>query len=349
MLVPHVPPTWQAWEISPARVKPLKSTRKPGGTEIAIEPFGLTAAVVFTPDLSTDGAVVRFQDLQRKMRGAAAKWAHELAQDEFGKVQKVQAELEQMGHAPQGVAELLQRAQRSLDEVAALRTQGRYEDAYTESQRAMQSLRILMRAQWQRATAPLTAPTASPFAVSFYTLPQHWRFWNQLTQTRPSPNVLPGGNFELSPSEVAPGWLVQETPTLDPVAGAARRTADAARQGKQALMLEVAPTNPETAPQALERTFLALHSPAVNLPSGSLVRVSAWVNIPQPLQGSPDGALLYDSAGGEPLAVRLNHEPNWRQIVLYRRVPPEGKIHVSMALTGLGKVYFDDVKIEPLK
>jgi hypothetical protein len=30
-------------------------------------------------------------------------------------------------------------------------------------------------------------------------------------------------------------------------------------------------------------------------------------------------------------------------------VPASGKIHVSLALTGLGKAYFDDVRIEPLR
>ena len=38
----------------------------------------------------------------------------------------------------------------------------------------------------------------------------------------------------------------------------------------------------------------------------------------------------------------------WKKFILYREVPASGTISVTMALTGLGKVYFDDVRIEPL-
>ena len=101
-------------------------------------------------------------------------------------------------------------------------------------------------------------------------------------------------------------------------------------------------------PRALERTFLALHSPAVKLEPGSLVRISAWVRVPKPITGSTDGALLYDSAGGEPLALRFVGTQKWKKFTLYRRVPASGTLHVTMALTGLGTVFFDDVRVEPL-
>ena len=38
----------------------------------------------------------------------------------------------------------------------------------------------------------------------------------------------------------------------------------------------------------------------------------------------------------------------WTKHVLDRRVPASGVINVTLALTGLGAVYFDDVRIEPL-
>jgi hypothetical protein len=105
----------------------------------------------------------------------------------------------------------------------------------------------------------------------------------------------------------------------------------------------------------LERAFLAVESPAVRLPPGTLVRVSGWVKIPREREivGSVDGALLYDDAGGEPLGVRLVNTRDgtksvWKQFHLYRRVPATGRISVTLALTGLGVVYFDDIRIEPL-
>ena len=101
-------------------------------------------------------------------------------------------------------------------------------------------------------------------------------------------------------------------------------------------------------PQALERTFLAVDSAAAQLPPGLLVRVSFWAKVPLPIQASADGVVVYDSAGGEPLGVRITWSPTWKHYHLYRRVPASGKIAVTFALTGLGTAFFDDVRIEPM-
>ena len=59
--------------------------------------------------------------------------------------------------------------------------------------------------------------------------------------------------------------------------------------------------------------------------------------------------LFYDDAGGEPLGVRvIGAAGEWKQFHLYRRVPASGQMAVTLALTGLGVAYFDDVRIEPL-
>ena len=78
------------------------------------------------------------------------------------------------------------------------------------------------------------------------------------------------------------------------------------------------------------------------------MRISGWVRIPKAITASADGALFYDSAGGEPLAIRLLGPTEWKQFTLYREVPSSGSIYVTLAMTGLGTVYFDDVRIEPL-
>jgi hypothetical protein len=80
------------------------------------------------------------------------------------------------------------------------------------------------------------------------------------------------------------------------------------------------------------------------------VQISAWVKVYWPgIKASVDGALLYDSAGGEALGVRMTGETKgWKKYTLYRRVPPSGSVNVTLALTGMGKVYFDEVRIEPM-
>jgi hypothetical protein len=193
---------------------------------------------------------------------------------------------------------------------------------------------------------------SSPYAVSFVTLPRHYQFRDQILHLQAGRNVLPYGDFELPPEQVPAGWFLQEVPTLDRVVTLARRVDKRTMkpyQGKQCLMLKVTPEDKLLPPLALERTFLAIRSPEVRLPPGTIVRISSWVKVPEGVGSSADGAMLYDSAGGEPLAVRIPIAlPQWHRITLYRQVPASGTISVTVALTGLGTAYFDDIRIEPL-
>jgi hypothetical protein len=348
LVVPQVPATTQAWEVTPGRVRSFPSQRVIGGTQVKLHDFSMTAAIVFTADLGPTGLVVRFQDQQRRMSRVAAQWANDQAREELTKVEQVHAALEKLGHTLPDGTQLLEKARDALNKGLEHRRNGQHAEAYSDAQTALRALRSYMRAHWDRAVKYLDSPVASPYAVSFYTLPRHWQMWEQMRQSRPAANVLPDGDFEAPPERVPPGWLVQEVPSLDPVVPVARRVTEKPHEGRQCLMLQINAKDPLLPPLALERTFLALHSPAVRLRPGTLVRVSAWVRIPVGVGSTSDGALFYDSVGGEPLAVRLTGRTDWKKYTLYRRVPASGTINVTLALTGLGTVYFDDVRIEPL-
>jgi hypothetical protein len=347
--VPQVMGSAQAWTVSPGEVRSLKTERVVGGTAVTLREFSLTGAVVFTSDLSPSGLVAQFQDRQRIMAPDAAKYAHEQAQEELAKVEKVQAELDELGVKLKDGEQLLAKSRAFIESCATNRRNGDYPEAYADAGRALRPLRILMRAQWERAVRELDTPTASPYAVSFFTLPRHWKFYQELTSLKPGSNVLPGGDFELPMDRQMEGWVLDAPQPLDDVVTKAERVTADAKTGKQALMLEMLPTDSVKPPGALERSFVAINSPAVKLPPGSDVQISGWVKIPQKITGSVDGVLFFDSAGGEPLAVRLtDKQKDWKKFTLYRRVPPSGTINVSMVLTGIGRVYFDDVRIEPL-
>ncbi len=348
--VPQVPANCQAWEVLPGRLRSYKTDRVLGGTQVILRDFNLTTALVFTPDLGPTGLVVRFQEQQRRMRKAAAQWSHDLAEEELAKALQVQAELAKAGQVLPDGESLAAKAREWLDRCKAQRRNGEFAEAYTSAQIALQAVRFLMRAHWDQATRGLSAPVASPYAVSVFTLPRHYQFVEEVRRQRPEANALPEGDFETPPGQEMPGWKAQAVPPLDDVQMAAERVAEFPHGGKQCLRLQVSPRQPQLAPQVVERTFVAIHTPAVRLPPGTLVKISAWMRIPKAILGSADGALLYDSAGGEPLAVRLVEATGleWKNYTLYRRVPASGAINVTMALTGLGTVYFDDVKIEPL-
>jgi hypothetical protein len=350
ILVPQVPPGMQPWEVSPGYVRSLRWERTTGGVEVRLPEFSLTGAIVFTSDPGNPaGLVPRFQEQQRRMCKVAAQWSHDQAEEEIAKVEHVYEQLDQGGHALPDGKELLKKAHGFLDSCETLRRNGDYTEAYLEAQRALRPLRILMRGAWEKAVKGLdNTPVASPYALSYYTLPRHWEFWQEVQQRRAGSNVLPDGDFEAANDQAPEGWVMEEVPSLDDVTVSAKRVKDDPKVGKQCLLVEIKPKDGTKPPVVLERTYLAIHSPAVRLLPGTLVKISAWVKIPDEIGASTDGALFFDSVGGEPLALRMTAKTGWKQYVVYRKVPASGTINVTMALQGLGKVYFDDVRIEPL-
>jgi len=346
LVVPEAPLGTQPWQITPVEVRSLEHERVVGGTRIAIPEFSLTTAILFTSDNSPTGILDFFQNRVRHQRETAAQWAKELAQVELAKVTRVNEQLEAAGHSLPDGAELIKNAHSYFERCLQAWENHDYRRAYQDAERVLRPLRILMREQWKMAIRGLSTPVASPYAVSFYTLPIHWRFMDAVHRATFASNVLPGGDFELGPESVPHAWSPQET-TIDKVTLESRRVMDQAKEGRRCLMLKVTPQNPEAVPQALERTFLGINTPAVRLAPGTLVQISGWVRIPAPIKASPDGALFYDSPGGEPLGVRVTGTTGWTKFTLYRRVPDSGLISITLALTGIGTVYYDDIRIEP--
>ncbi len=396
---PPMPQSMGAWEVTPGDVQNRKTQRLPGSTNVTLPEFGLTAAIVFTANTEL---VARFQAQAKGRRQLAAQWAHDMAAYELDKVTRVQDELERLGHTLPDAKSLVADAQRRLKQSRSLWDSHAYAEAYREAQRALRPVRILMRAQWEKAVRGMDSPVTSPYAASFFTLPRHWQFMDQVRAARVADNVLPGGDFESLPLRPEQAWHLRDSAGLDDVEPVAQRVAEATapeekkeppdakdaksakgakdgpgpdkkptdpatktatasqdanapkivhaqpHEGKQCAMLSIRPKAGRPRPLALERTLVALDSPEVRLPPGTLVQVSGWVCIPAPITASPDGALLIDSAGGDAMAVRLVDATSWKKFTVYRRVPASGTMRLTLALTGLGTVYFDDIRIEPL-
>jgi hypothetical protein len=352
LTIPQLPRDVLGWEVTPGDVRGLRLKRVVGGTEVTVGEFGLTTALVFTADVFL---VKRFQEQCHDQRQVAAQWTYELALQELEKVVRIERDLELSGHKLPDGPQLLKDAETRLHKAKEHWDNRLFSECYHEAQRALRPVRIMMRAQWDKATDPkaLDTPVASPYAVSFYTLPRHWQLMDKTKNLSPGANLLAGGGFEADPSQVQAAWQLEDL-SLDPVDMRAERLTPEKKsniepkEGKQYLKLRVQARNAEAPPTTLEGTYLAITSPPVRLPPGTLVQISGWVNVPEDLGGSADGALFFDSAGGEPLAVRLTTATKWKKFTLYRRVPAEGSITVTLALTGLGTVYFDDVRIEAL-
>lgn len=347
LTVPQVPIGTSAWEITAGELRSLPTERVAGGTRLTIPEFGLTSAVLFTADNGPTGILVRLQDQVRQSRKLAAQWAHDLAAVQLDKVERVQQELARLGRSVPDAANLLDDARKRLGRAEEFWNINDYRQAYAEACRAVRPLGILMRAEWRQAVDSLAAPVASPYAVSYFTLPRHWQFMEGLHRGGFGENLLSQGGFETAHDDGA--WTATQA-ALDPLELTARVVSDEPYEGKHCLLLEARarPGTPE--PAALERAFLSVTSSPISLAPGTPVRISGWVRLPAPVAASVDGVLVYDNSGGEPLALRLwRPAEKWKPFQLYRTVPDSGTLTVTVALTGLGKVYFDDLRIEPLK
>jgi hypothetical protein len=365
--VPQVPQSAQAWAISPADVHHLKPERVWPGLKVTLKEFGLTAAILFTSDTALIG---RLQDQVRARRQIVAERSYELAEYELEKVARIQEQLATLGKGLPEAPILLQDARKRLKHAKELWENRVFAEAYSEAQRALRPLRLLMRAQWEKAVRGLDSPVAIPYAVSYYTLPRHWPMLDLVRSSVAGENLLPSGDFEDVPGRKQESWLVDDKAPLDDVELIFDRVGQLAPpkefakddnlkfspyafsagpvEKKKCIMLQIRPRGLKLPPQALDRTHLAVTSPAVHLQPGTLVQISAYIDLPTTIKASADGALFYDNAGGEPLAIRVTQAMGWKKFTLYRRVPSNGIIQVTLALTGLGTVLFDDIRVEPL-
>jgi hypothetical protein len=93
----------------------------------------------------------------------------------------------------------------------------------------------------------------------------------------------------------------------------------------------------------------AVRSPAIPVRARDFVRVRVLVKMPRAITSGSKGLIVRDSLGGELLQFRTTEAiTDWREVVLYRRVPEDGEISVLLGLAGQGIAYFDDLRIEVL-
>jgi hypothetical protein len=217
--VPLIEDGADPWRISPAGVECLRNNAKKvtGGTELTIPEFDLVAPIVFTSDQTQNGLVVWWQDYARRYGKLAAKWAIDLAAEEHDKVLAVHTKLAEMGVTVPGADKLFEQSVRFHRSAQQNFAADLYDKAFADAHRALRPLRVVMRDHWERATATLDVPTASPFAVSYFSLPKHWALFQEIQATKPGQSVLPGGQFEVAgqipeggvPVDQIPGWTAR--------------------------------------------------------------------------------------------------------------------------------------------
>jgi hypothetical protein len=346
LLVPGVPEAHRAWEIGAAGLRPLKTRRVTGGVSITLETFHSQGMVLFSGEPAVTAHVQeRVREVAPLMLASARGRAAGVLAAGSSLLGRLPATA--LGTLP--AATMLSTAQQDALEAESLLATDPA-TALTKFHRAIAIGSQVERLAWERGVLATGSMVASPLSASDATLAEHWRFIEALAATSQGPSFLPGGSMERLDELSGNGW--RHFAIQDP---AVRTAVEVTRgnpfEGAGCLTIRAVAANPAEPPVVLETPPVWITTPPLSAPPGKLVEIEAQVAVDEPIRGSVDGLLVFDSLGGPALAERVGQTKGWRRLVLYRIVPADTTepLVVTFALTGLGTARLDAVAIRVIE
>lgn len=344
IVVPGVPISDRAYQITLSGLKQLRATPGSGGTRITIEDAGIATAVVLTQD------PLVIHHLHRTLTASqqeVARLRFDMAVRRHATTVNVDRELAIRSHPLDGSTERLDEAQSNLEQARRMLESGNFADVHRFSTRAESLLARVRRGHWEQTTAAFPSPAASPCISRFSTLPLHWSVAERIRRGSFSPNYLAAGDMENLRVMLDAGWRQQRRLPSGIEADVALSIREP-HSGRSSTRLAAWVANPKEAPAVLERPPVWITSSPVPVKQGQIVRVHGWVNVPARLIGTADGLHVFDSVGGPELGDRIRITQGWREFTLYRSVPENGQLTLTFALTGLGEASIDSVSVHLL-
>ncbi len=347
--VPGVPETDEAYRLGEDGLQRMRQERGTG-MRITLEGSHEVSAVVLTQDRLVINFLARQINTARQQRDELAR---DIAAQMYAAVVETHQQLltgtpaaSLTSHAIEGQS--LSQARSELQHFERLVEGGGHERAYEFLQRGLQQLAATRYDDWRPAADSFPTPVASPLCVSFFALPHHHALSQRLRGAVWGPNALAGGDFENLQLLQSSGWrnLVGQQPELGPLwnCRCTRPTPAALPYACSA-----GPTQTDQAPVTLESPPISIISAPVPVQTGQILRIHGWARVPSPIQGSMDGLVIYDSLAGVDLAERIHETNDWREFTLYRAAPHDGSVTMTLALTGIGEAWLDDVTVNLLE
>ena len=332
-----------AYEITTTGVRSLTRKRVTGGVEVTIPRFDQTSAIILTADRRT---IAQLKERAGKMAPASARLFVRLSAAKLKRVRAVNEQLAKLGVRQPDAPQLLHQAGLHVAAASSALEAKSYQSARREAENGMQLLRILQRAHWNDAVRSLPAPVATPYAVCFQSLPAHYRLLASYGNSKANErgNLLPTGDFEDFDKMTVEGW--KHTQNSHPALRAVAELYPKGKRGQYSLRLVAAPIPGKEVPVYLSRPVVTVRTPSINVRKGQIVRISGWANVTTAITGHPNGAMLYDSIGGQTRAMRWNAKTGWRRFTLLREAKESGPMRVTLVLHGMGEVRFDDLRID---
>jgi hypothetical protein len=341
LVIPGTPSSLHAYRLSTLGTEPLTHRRVTGGTHVALEGAGTCSLVVLTQDPLVLG---RMAKALAALENQQSRLHYDIT------TRKLEFTAEALGRLPLNAfpqtAQNMQLASSNMERAIRLLSANDRRSAEKFIVEADAQLSAVQRGQWEGAARAFASPVDSPLCTHFSMLPAHYELAERLRMASWSANLLAGGDMEQLDALVQSGWRHQSDPNV-PLASSVELVPQPHRGGSS-LHLQVVSRDPQTAPAIVETPPVWILSPALPVAAGKMVRISGFVRTSPEIAGSQDGLLIFDSLGGRALAQRIRGESAWRKFEMFRAAPVDSQVTLTIALTGLGDAWIDDVEFSVL-
>ena len=360
--------------------------RAPGGLEIYLEDFGLSAIVLVTTNVELKDQIERAIN---RVRPLAVSLAIEQAELQRAWVAEIDSLIQDLSHSQKDAAGLLDHASELIKSAREALEREDYQTAWNEARRVGRPLRILMRYHFMACydgiikalddedlpcgpvfyegkeipQPRLVAPIVAAPLASFSTLPQAWIWYDWIKYGRLGRNLIPSGNFNDPDTLKAGGWTpvsyrTEEIQTeirvnLGGPDQEGLEKDDPVKKERRSLFLQASPRKGLTLDSLVpfvDHPVVAIRSPSIKVGARQVYRISVMVFMVNPTLPGAGGLIVRDSIGGERLQFRTPQgiRANWFEVVYYRRAPADGTLSVTLGMAGYGWAAFDDLKVEPI-
>lgn len=332
--------TDRAYQITPAGLNPVAHEREPSGTQITIENCPFATAVVLTQDPMV---VRRLNSAYDNRPGQPTQMQQhiELTRQWLAIMLLVEGQMGGIGRSSPTASGALNEA------VNAMRQANRLQLASSDSiglkyvTRTNERLSFVRRELMTEPLGNFSSKTSTPLLTHLSLVPLHWQLANYLQQTTWKPNSLTGGDFENLEHMAQAGWRNRRL-EFPGVETRVELSKDARAEGTYGLKISV---DADPTIGVLPATPVWISSAPVAVKSGQLVRIHGWANVPNVISRSHDGLTITDSLGGPNLAERIPVTDGWQEFTIYRGVPRDGNLTVTIGLAGIGTAMVDEVTI----
>jgi len=340
-VVPSAVNSPQVYRLTPGGLQTMTHRRVAGGIRLTLEDLDLVNLVAIAQD------PLVLNHLARSLAGSKAELAGCLRDTAAGQLELVETLHQQLiGPSQPSTAESwLQQARANLRHCELLLGASDHATACQFAEKTLEGLSYVRRTDWETASGSFPSPSSSPYCATLAALTLHWEMARRL-QASPawSANLLPAGDFESLDHLRHVGWQNYAAETRN-ILSRVELAGDTPHGGNSALRLMVSADTSAEPPVAFEVAPLKIVSAPVPVRRGQLIRLHGWVRIPYPIQSSSDGLKIYDSMGGEPLALRIYETDDWKEFASYRAATRDGEVVVTFELTGIGDVSLDDIEV----